>query len=77
MMILTYVMWIIDWTVIILMTVLPNVIHDYRIVFIVSFSISLVLLALNAIRYYYQDIVIYPKVLELGLVIINLAIMIF
>jgi hypothetical protein len=66
-----------NWTVLILMNVLPNLINNEVIVFSAIFSLSAVVLIINGIRFQIGLVKTFPKILDVGLAKINLALLIY
>ena len=68
---------LLDWAVLIAMLVLPSIIEDYRIVFGVVFGLGVIFLIYNWYKFNAGQIKVFPKLFEVGIVLINLALLIF
>lgn len=70
------ILW--NWSVIISMSVLPSILPFYLlwVAFAVSFAISVLVLCIEGARYQRGQIKVYPKHIDVGLSIINLALFI-
>ena len=66
-----------DWITLILMMVLPSTTSNYALVFGIVFGVGSLIFIYNGYRYHVKQIKIFPKVLELGILLINLAMLIF
>jgi len=66
-----------DWTVLIIMMVLPGATGNYPIAFGVAFGVSVLIMLYNFHRYRNGVVKVFPKVFEIGILAINLGILIF
>jgi hypothetical protein len=68
---------LIDWVVLIVMLILPGLIDNYIIVYAIIVALGVLFMGINGYRYSIGDIKVFPKVFEIGVFMINLAILIF
>lgn len=66
-----------DWAVLIIMMVLPGATGNYSIAFGVAFGVSVLIMLYNYHRYRNGIVKVFPKVFEIGILVITLAILIF
>lgn len=68
---------LLDWGVLVLMMLLPALIHNYAIVFSTTCGVGLFFLGLNGYRHSQGTIKVFPKLFEVGTLLINLGLMIY
>jgi hypothetical protein len=68
---------LLDWGVLIIMLVIPAFTSSYVVVYAVPLVVGIILFIFNGIRYQYGWIKIFPKVFEVGMLLINLVLVIF
>ena len=66
---------IFDWGVLLVMLVLPGLVSSYAIVFTIAFGLGLLFLSVNAYKYSTGQVKIFPKVFEVGIVLLNCGLM--
>ncbi len=69
----TIVSKIVDWGTLVMMMLLPSFTTNYALVYAAPFVFGTIILCANFIRYRYKQIKVFPKIFELGIIAINLA----
>lgn len=68
---------ILDWAVLIVMLVIPGLIQSYAVVYAIAFGLGVLVMGINGYRHKTGSIKVFPKIFEVGVVVINLALLIF
>ncbi len=69
----TIVSKIVDWGTLVMMMILPSFTTNYVLIYAAPFVFGMIILCANFIRYQYSLIKVFPKVFEVGIIAINLA----